>query len=507
MLVQDLEFSQGTASPNTFFHKAKGIVCSVHGDDFTSSGPKGSLDWLEGAIAERYEITVGPRLGPGPGDAKEATVLNRIVRWCSDQNGHWLEYEADPRQIERLIGDCGLDGAKPVATPGTRLTGEEFDNDTPLESRLHTAFRAAAARGNYVSVDRLDCHFACKEVCRWMAHPTATSWSSLKRLARYLSGLPRLVYVYRQQQVDWLDVYTDTDWAGCPRTRKSTNGGCLMLGSHTIKHWSSTQTGISLSSGEAEFNGVVRGAGQALGYQSLLRDLGVELPVRLWTDSSAAIGICSRQGLGKVRHLDTYTLWVQQAVRTGRIHLKKVKGDLNPADVFTKHSLSRGRLKSLVELFDCYFREGRAASAPLLRQGPTSGVKISEAELTSAGRIMSVVDANDWARGVLDPESDETTELPYMPHLTLDEPLLDKLHPSLEAPKELDLDDTVNDAWDCIYQRGLRESYDIVQEMKTYGRMKYTKPREQDGPHNAQPDNPQPHDNQQQRPPRPPTNG
>ena len=95
-----------------------------------------------------------------------------------------------------------------------------------------------------------------------------------------------------------------------------------MLGGHLIKSWSSTQSGVALSSGEAEFNGVVRGAGIGLGYQSLLKDLGQELPVRVWTDSSAAIGICSRQGLGKVRHLDTHTLWVQQAVRAGRIDLR-----------------------------------------------------------------------------------------------------------------------------------------------------------------------------------------
>ena len=80
-----------------------------------------------------------------------------------------------------------------------------------------------------------------------------------------------------------------------------------MLGKHTIKTWSSTQSSISLGSGEAEFNGVVRGSGAGLGYKSLLKDLGHELDIRVWTDSSAALGICSRQGLGKLRHIDTHT--------------------------------------------------------------------------------------------------------------------------------------------------------------------------------------------------------
>ena len=74
---------------------------------------------------------------------------------------------------------------------------------------------------------------------------------------------------------------------------------------------------MTLSSGEAEFYGVVKASGAALGQQSLLRDLGVDLPVRVWTDSRAALGICSRSGLGKLRHLETHTLWVQAKIRTG----------------------------------------------------------------------------------------------------------------------------------------------------------------------------------------------
>ena len=174
-----------------------------------------------------------------------------------------------------------------------------------------------------------------------MATPSEHSWKAMKRLCRYLSGLPRLVYVYRQQEVELVDIYTDIDWAGCPKTRKSTSGGCLMLGRHTLKHWSSTQSGVSLSSGEAEFHGVVKRAGMGLGYQALLQDLGIHAELRVWTDFSAAIGIAGRQGLGKLRHLDTHTLWLQQAVRSKRLELKKVLGTANPADVLTKHSLTR----------------------------------------------------------------------------------------------------------------------------------------------------------------------
>ena len=65
-----------------------------------------------------------------------------------------------------------------------------------------------------------------------------------------------------------------------------------MLGSHLIKSWSSTQPSISLSSGQAGYYGVVKAAGIALGLQSLMADMGMTARVRVWTDSSAAVGIC-----------------------------------------------------------------------------------------------------------------------------------------------------------------------------------------------------------------------
>ena len=92
------------------------------------------------------------------------------------------------------------------------------------------------------------------------------------------------------------------------------------------------------------------------------------LPLRLWTDSTASKGICSRQGLGKIRHLDTQDLWVQQRLRNGDFSLHKIDGERNPGDLFTKGSLTRVRIKGLLELLGCQLRSGRPEAAPALRQ-------------------------------------------------------------------------------------------------------------------------------------------
>ena len=445
-------------TPNAFYNEEKRVVCSVHGDDFTFSGPKPSLDWLEESIAKEYEVTIGPRVGPGPEDAKEARSLNRVIRWCDDR----IEYEADPRQMERLVAECGLTGGKPMATPGAKPTFAELENDEELPQKLHTAFRGAAARGNHLSADRIDCQFACKEICRWMSKPSAHSWKALKRLCRFLNGMPRLVYVYRQQHVNYIDVYTDTDWAGCPKTRKSTSGGVVMLGRHTIKHWSSTQASVALSSGEAEFNGVIRGAGQGLGYTALLQDFGVDAPLRLWTDSSAAIGICSRQGLGKLRHLDTHTLWIQQAVRNRRVDLRKVDGTENPADLLTKHSLSRDKLLGLVKLYDCQYRDGRAESAPQLRAG-----KSAKATMASGARDLEVSPVDNELGNQ---EENEQASAPWMPHLALTEEELDRRFPGIQAPEDEHLDDIAKDDDDMMLKHGTKIANDISEGMLKHGR-------------------------------------
>ena len=67
-------------------------------------------------MEQHYELTKGGRLGPGENDAKQGMILNRVIRWTT--NG--IEYEADPRQVERMLEENGLEGANAVATPGVK---------------------------------------------------------------------------------------------------------------------------------------------------------------------------------------------------------------------------------------------------------------------------------------------------------------------------------------------------------------------------------------------------
>lgn len=129
----------------------------------------------------------------------------------------------------------------------------------------------------------------------------------------------------------------DSDWAGNKMDRKSTSGGVLRIGSHAIKTWSSTQQTISLSSAEAELYAMTKAATQAVGLMQLMQDFGDSLSVTVQSDSTAAMAIVSREGLGRTRHIQVQYLWMQQEVSGGRMKIRKVDTKLNTADLLTKH--------------------------------------------------------------------------------------------------------------------------------------------------------------------------
>ena len=209
-----------------------------------------------------------------------------------------------------------LSEASGVDTPGVKEVASDLEVDEALVGLEATAYRACAARGNYLSLDRPDIQYAAKEISIRMSNPKQSNIDALKRLGRYLKKHPRAVFFYKHQSAcSKLTVHSDTNHAGCLRTRKSTQGGVVMYGTHCIKTWSSTQAIIALSSGEAEYLGVVKATSVGLGLKSMLADMNVDVKVHVLSDATAAIGIANRLGLGQVRHMAVHYLWVQERER------------------------------------------------------------------------------------------------------------------------------------------------------------------------------------------------
>ena len=183
---------------------------------------------------------------------QQMKFLNRIISW--EAGG--IRYEADPRHQAIIREACGTDGMRVITTPGEKGQDElrdETDSNALLYGAAATSYRAVVARMNFLSQDRADLQYAVKEVSRWMSAPRKNDWCAVKRISRYLEANPRVTVWYPwQAQPSELTAFTDTDWAGCRNSRKSTSGGVILHGCHLIKSWSKQQTLIALSSAEAE---------------------------------------------------------------------------------------------------------------------------------------------------------------------------------------------------------------------------------------------------------------
>ena len=132
-----------------------------------------------------------------------------------------------------------------------------------------------------------------------------------------------------------------------------------MTGSHTIKTWSTTQKSITLSSAESELVAAVKMSAELIGISQLADDWGFSLLGKVWVDSSAAIGVASRRGNGKLRHVRVGSLWIQERVENGDLQLQKVSGEWNPADLLTK-GLGREKMLRFVGMASQRFENGRA---------------------------------------------------------------------------------------------------------------------------------------------------
>ena len=203
--------------------------------------------------------------------------------------------------------------------------------------------------------------FPTKTCSREMSRPIRGSWRTLKKLARYLIGRKRVIWEFRwQDEPRYAQVFSDSDWGGTAKDRKSTSGGVWMLGEHCIKTWSCSQGPYALSSAEAELYAMVEGVCRAKGMMSSAWELGfrgLSNVVRLGTDSSAAKSFVNRRGLGKMRHLQIRDLWLQKEVAEGNLVVEKIPGLANPADLMTK-VLSLKEVVARLEMMRMYVRGG-----------------------------------------------------------------------------------------------------------------------------------------------------
>ena len=257
-----------------FHEPTRDITVVCHGDDFTCVGDDEDLQWLAEEMKKWFEIKVRAVLGPDAGDDKEVVILGRVVRWKE-----WgIEFEADPKHRQILLEHFGFtEESGAAAFNGSREAKEETEEEEgAMEKSEATEFRGMVARLNYLAQDSPDLQYPSKEVSREMARPKVGAWKKLKKVVRYLLGRKAVVWQYRwQEEAEYLEAKSDSDWGGNREDRKSTSGGVIFLGGHCVKTWSSTQGAIALSSAEAEFYATVDAVLKAKWLTTVSQEMGM----------------------------------------------------------------------------------------------------------------------------------------------------------------------------------------------------------------------------------------
>ncbi|CAE7522738.1 unnamed protein product [Symbiodinium sp. CCMP2592] len=337
-LAKDYDFQRGVKDPCVYLDRRSGLILLHHIDDIRVAGPKAAvLKFTEVDLPTHCEITVGELEEPGTA----VEVLGRTKVRTEDS----ILTLPDNKHAENVCEQLGIGPKDKGTVPSKPLDLTKVEE---LSAGDAARFRSAVGSAIYLSADRRDIQFAVKELARRMQNPRVCDWLAAETLARYLRATPRFGRVVvldpasKSTALLNLEVYSDSDWAGCPETRRSTDNIVACLGGAVIQTSCQTQPGLpATSSGDAEIRGVSRAAREAVFLRELAeKDFALACGVpRLWADSAASIGAAKRIGPGsKLRHLEVAEFFVQGALRAKLLELRKVKGTENPANFATKHA-------------------------------------------------------------------------------------------------------------------------------------------------------------------------
>ena len=229
------------------------------------------------------------------------------------------------------------------------------DNEELSEEQT-SRFRSSVFTLLCLSNERTDIQSTVRLLCNKLKNPTALEMRQLKRLLRSVKGTEDMSTVFemrdssdrREQLVKRLEACRDSDWASDQVTRKSTSGAVFMAEGMRLHAHSRGQASVALSSCEAEVMAASEGIKEALQEVLMFAGLG-HYEIEIKVDSSAAHAFFYRRGVGRMKHIDSRILWLQDLIAARGVRLKKIPRTQNLADILT-HTPSAKELKVFLPL-------------------------------------------------------------------------------------------------------------------------------------------------------------
>ena len=240
-------FTCSSADPSlfTYHHGDQTMALLLYVDDVLVTGNSQSLvDALITALSLQFAM-------------KDMGDIHYFLGIQAQYHDHGL-FLNQSAYAEKILREAGMDTANPMPTPLPSRLDAAF-KDTELFS-APTYFRSLAGRLQYLTLTRPDIQFAVNFVCQRMHAPTITDFTHLKRILRYIRGTTAYgIHLHKDSPLS-LIAYSDSDWAGCRDTRRSTTGFCVLLGSNLVSWCAKRQPTVFRSSTEAEYRALAQTA-------------------------------------------------------------------------------------------------------------------------------------------------------------------------------------------------------------------------------------------------------
>lgn len=191
----------------------------------------------------------------------------------------------------------------------------------------------------YLTVTRPDIAFPVHILSQYMHQPTNVHMQTAKRLLRYLVANPGQGILLATSSKACLQAYSDSDWANCPITRRSTSGFCILLGDSPISWKAKKQNIVARSTAEAEYRAMALAVCEVSWLQALLKDMGLTniSPTVLHCDNIAALSIAANPvHHERTKHIEVDCHFIREKLKTGSIVTSYVPSGEQVADLLTK---------------------------------------------------------------------------------------------------------------------------------------------------------------------------